>query len=274
MKKAITKERWDRAQAVELTFMLERQESEFKASHQFFFNSILPKIDPFRQQDKILDACCGPVPILKFMPKAALKVAVDSALDKYLEKFPHDADIEYKTMLAENLSFANEHFDKVFCLNAIDHTFDFKRALAELFRVAKKDGTVALTFENMNYMYKFFYGMGFKKLNQIYHPYTISFQDIKNEILKNIDKNAHIQFIPLWEKITFKNIFRQISHDRKGGIKHVSAQYTLPIPSMIVHYFILIWNRLFSFLFKESHAYFVAIVVKKSGHLSAARRKI
>jgi len=50
--------------------------------------------------------------------------------------------IEYQDM--ENLTYPDEMFDVVHCVNALDHTKDVRKALSEMKRVCKKGGVVYL----------------------------------------------------------------------------------------------------------------------------------
>lgn len=263
--KLINKNIWYKAQGAELDTMLNSTtELELTNGHRRFLKAIKRKIDFNKFNDLLLDVCCGPVSILTLLPEAKLKVAVDSNLDKYLEKFPRSNNIEYKNMKAESLEFPNEFFDKVFCLNAIDHTFDFRKVLNELFRVTKKGGLIFISLENLNYIYKLFYKLGVKKLNQIYHPYTICCRDIKNEIIKNIDSRAKFLVVPIYEKLTLKNVLDLFKIKVGKKLKKLYSSRGLPFFSKFVHYFIIFFNRFFSFFYPENHAYFVGLIIEKS----------
>lgn len=50
--------------------------------------------------------------------------------------------VEYQDM--ENLTYPDEFFDVVHCVNAIDHTPDARKALSEMERVCKKGGWIYL----------------------------------------------------------------------------------------------------------------------------------
>ncbi len=53
----------------------------------------------------------------------------------------------YVNAYAEAMPFANAHFDDAFCFNALDHTADYRRALAEMHRVLKPGGRFLLITE-------------------------------------------------------------------------------------------------------------------------------
>lgn len=50
--------------------------------------------------------------------------------------------IEYQDI--ENLTYPDEMFDVVHCVNALDHTIDAKKALSEIKRICKKGGWIYL----------------------------------------------------------------------------------------------------------------------------------
>ncbi len=50
--------------------------------------------------------------------------------------------VEYQNM--EHLTYPDEFFDIVHCVNALDHTIDAKRAIKEMIRVCKKGGYIYL----------------------------------------------------------------------------------------------------------------------------------
>lgn len=58
------------------------------------------------------------------------------------EKIKLRTPIEYQDM--ENLTYPDNFFDIVHCVNAMDHTKDIERALSEMKRVCKKDGYIYL----------------------------------------------------------------------------------------------------------------------------------
>ncbi|MFA4890421.1 MAG: class I SAM-dependent methyltransferase [Candidatus Paceibacterota bacterium] len=61
--------------------------------------------------------------------------------------------VEYQDM--EHLTYPNNFFDIVHCVNAIDHTLDARQALKEIFRVCKKGGWIYLRhFTNQRKRYR------------------------------------------------------------------------------------------------------------------------
>lgn len=87
-----------------------------------------------------LDLACGLISIFEFSDRKV--VAVDALLDEYRAILPLEGtlDVRYQKEDGENLSFADETFDWVFCCNAIDHTPNPSKMVSEIRRVLKPGG--------------------------------------------------------------------------------------------------------------------------------------
>ena len=96
---------------------------------------------------KLLDVGCGPRGSLEWARTAAEAVGVDPLADRYRALQRRDQRMSYVNAYAEAMPFANSHFDDVFCFNALDHTADFRRALAEIARVVRPGGRFLLITE-------------------------------------------------------------------------------------------------------------------------------
>jgi ubiquinone/menaquinone biosynthesis C-methylase UbiE len=96
---------------------------------------------------KLLDVGCGPRGSLEWARTAAEAVGVDPLADRYRTLQKRDQRMSYVNAYAEAMPFANSHFDDVFCFNALDHTADFRRALAEIERVLRPGGRFLLITE-------------------------------------------------------------------------------------------------------------------------------
>jgi ubiquinone/menaquinone biosynthesis C-methylase UbiE len=98
---------------------------------------------------KIADLGAGPVCRLggKFAGSDIQITASDSLAKEYNELTNTLCDkllipIEYQDM--ENLTYPDESFNIVHCVNALDHTKDAKKALEEMKRICKKGGWIYL----------------------------------------------------------------------------------------------------------------------------------
>jgi SAM-dependent methyltransferase len=96
---------------------------------------------------KLLDVGCGPRGSLEWATTAAEAAGVDPLADRYRSLQTREQRMTYVNAYAEDMPFADGHFDDVFCFNALDHTADFRRALIEIHRVLKPGGRFLLITE-------------------------------------------------------------------------------------------------------------------------------
>ena len=115
----------------------------------------------------VCDVGCGTGIVLKLIkntrPEITRLVGVDFAID--------DADaldgIEYQASKIESLPFKDDEFDTVICTHVIEHVLDYRAAIAELRRVARKRLIIVVPRER-EYRYTFNPHFNF-------FPYTHSF---------------------------------------------------------------------------------------------------
>lgn len=111
----------------------------------YYFNHVLGK----HGTHKIADLCAGPVCRLGGK-KAGTKIEIyasDVLAEEYKELVKKHFEellipVEYQDV--ENLTYPDEFFDIVHCVNGLDHTEDIKKALSEIHRVCKKGGWIYL----------------------------------------------------------------------------------------------------------------------------------
>ena len=106
--------------------------------------------------EKILDAGCGPAGIFILLPQCEV-VAIDPLLDTYQEKLPHFKKENYPQVYFENIPLEyfdrKNYFEKVFCLNAINHVAELDRCVANLCRSLKKNGVLYLSVDAHNFSF-------------------------------------------------------------------------------------------------------------------------
>lgn len=123
-------------------FQKEREKSAFK-----FLN---PK-----KSDVILDAGCGKGKLAIKISKKCKKIyGVDitkNAFSKASKK--SSKNIIFKKMNIEELKFRNNTFDKIVCVEALEHVINPKRVIKEFSRVLKKKGKLVLTYPTLNTNY-------------------------------------------------------------------------------------------------------------------------
>ncbi len=93
---------------------------------------------------RVLDAGCGPVGLIHFLPEAALRIRLDPLLRDYAERLSLPEPGLSLVAKAEQLPLLSDTVEVVICFNALDHMQDPQGALRELCRVAHPGGTVLL----------------------------------------------------------------------------------------------------------------------------------
>lgn len=96
----------------------------------------------FEETGRGLDLGCGPESIFEYCEALQYKFeAVDPLMDEYAKLFPlrHYTN-KHSQQDGENLTFYDEAFDWVFCVNVIDHTPDPQKMIDEVYRVLKPGG--------------------------------------------------------------------------------------------------------------------------------------
>ncbi len=92
----------------------------------------------------ILDVGCGPTCATRLFP-SGLKIFLDPLMDSYGKTYsgnlPEGAKL---TCTAETIALNDNSADIIFCVNALDHMINPERALGEIRRVLKKEGTFVL----------------------------------------------------------------------------------------------------------------------------------
>ncbi len=146
MKQGEKPRRWSAAQAKEDAFwqgngvlasQMERVISRY--------GPVIKKIEEYLDSNStILDVGCGPTCTGQLF-NVGLKTYLDPLMDSYLKSYPEELpEGEKICSTAEDIPKPDESFDVVLCVNALDHMIDPDKALAEMRRVLKKDGTFML----------------------------------------------------------------------------------------------------------------------------------
>lgn len=129
---------------------------EWKQEYWQRFFSLIEGDVALKKEDLIADIGCGPAGIFSFFKEFKV-TAVDPLLDSYerdlkvFEKsdYPHT---RFVTSSIEDFE-ANEAFDLVCCLNAINHVSDLDRAFSKLSDFTKEGGYCALSIDAHNHSF-------------------------------------------------------------------------------------------------------------------------
>ncbi len=103
--------------------------------------------------DKVLDAGCGPAGLFMMFPENEV-VAIDPLLDFYQERIPHFDRQSFPATTFRKLRLEELQeqvaFDKIFCLNAINHVDNLEKSMASLSAALKVNGMLYLSIDAHN----------------------------------------------------------------------------------------------------------------------------
>lgn len=163
---------------------------EWKKQYWLDFLNALQDTVQIPSSDSVLDAGCGPAGVFTVID-AQKVVAVDPLLEAYEQNLEHFSRAMYPKVQFETSSIEMYRpaipFDKVFCLNAINHVADIELAFDQLFNWLKPQGQLIVSIDSHNY----------KLLKTIFrwipgdalHPHQYDLQDYRKFIT---DRNGEI----------------------------------------------------------------------------------
>lgn len=131
----------------------------------------------------VCDVGCGTGIILKHIKTARPEVSRFMGVDFAIDDANALDGIEYEAAKIENLPFEDNEFDTVICTHVIEHVLDYRRAIAELRRIAKHRLIIIVPRER-EYRYTFNPHFNF-------FPYTHSFL----RAMQPVPKNYHCEDI-------------------------------------------------------------------------------
>jgi SAM-dependent methyltransferase len=116
------------------------------------------------KQVKVLDVGCGASPLLPYLAKRGYDcygITPDPISDKYHDGLHGyipdlgsriDVDIEFKRVGMEAIPYADNTFDKVYCISVIEHIEEdiMVKGAKEMARVLKKGGLLTITMDTHN----------------------------------------------------------------------------------------------------------------------------
>ncbi len=202
--------RWKIAQAAEIrwwqNYLGKKDKSEYLKWKRSYWQTLLERIDITLEKDeRILDAGCGPAGIFMIFEQQKVD-ALDPLLEQYEEKLEHFDPQDYSGIqfYAQSLeSFdPGEQYDKVFCLNAINHVSDLELCFDKLVNFVKPGGRFIVSIDAHNYW-------GFKKIfrclpGDILHPHQFDLKEYQDMLLK---RKCEIQRTILYKKEFFFNYY-------------------------------------------------------------------
>lgn len=114
-------------------------------------NRTLNYLDP-NKEEIILDAGCGNGKFTLKLSKRCKKIYGIDITRKSFESSNKKAfkNVVFKEMNLESIHFKKDYFDKIVCIETLEHTIHPKKVLKELFRVLKSGGLLIITYPLYN----------------------------------------------------------------------------------------------------------------------------
>ena len=146
--------------------------------------------------DKILDAGCGPAGIFMVFPENEV-TAIDPLLDSYRAQIPHFQEHKVQNVRFQKVSLEclnlQHQFDKVFCLNTINHVSDLGKSMQNLCGSLKTNGILYLSVDAHNFA---LLKSIFRALpGDILHPHQLDLQEYQMLLEKNAMQVQSIRLI-------------------------------------------------------------------------------
>jgi 2-polyprenyl-6-hydroxyphenyl methylase/3-demethylubiquinone-9 3-methyltransferase len=195
--------RWKIAQSAEIRwwqrYLKRKPISDYLHWKKAYWKTLLHQIGvTVRDEEKVLDAGCGPAGIFTILDNQQVD-AVDPLLNQYDEKLDHFQKDNYP-----NVSFFSESledfqstkkYDKVFCLNAINHVADLAVCFEKLVQLTRSGGQLIVSIDAHNYQ---LFKSIFRLLpGDILHPHQYDLREYKKML---IDRDVLISNVVLYKK--------------------------------------------------------------------------
>ncbi len=102
----------------------------------------------FPKNQKVLDYGCGDGTVTEILSKENTAIGVD--ISKMAIEICRKKGLDCRQIdVGKKLDFAGNYFDRIFCLETIEHVFDTEALLKEFRRLLKKNGTLIVTTPNV-----------------------------------------------------------------------------------------------------------------------------
>lgn len=153
--------RWKIAQQFEIwwwrQYLRGKTDQEYLSWKKNYWKKLLDEKAAWpRPGDKVLDAGCGPAGVFTVLGQFET-MALDPLLDAYSQAlgFPKPADFPSVRFIASLLEDFQSpaSFDRIYCLNAINHVADMGRCLQNLHRATSENGRLYLTVDAHNHSF-------------------------------------------------------------------------------------------------------------------------
>jgi ubiquinone/menaquinone biosynthesis C-methylase UbiE len=155
---------------------------------------------------RVLDIGAGEGTFLNFLSQKTSKIETmigaelsDSAIAMGNKKYP---ELQLQQEFVENLSFADNSFDTVFCIEVVEHLLDIDRALQEIHRVLKPGSYFCVTTTDFNWPKKTIIAALFWE--KFFYPNNPHIRFFTKSTLRDICAKNKLEFVNhKWNKSYF-----------------------------------------------------------------------
>lgn len=147
--------RWKIAQAFEIRwwqrYLKDKTTVDYIASKKSYWHRFLQQLElQTPAGERILDAGCGPAGIFMILNECEVN-AVDPLVNNYEQELPHFKKADYPNVQFFHQSLEGfkieKHYNKVFCLNAINHVADLNICLDKIIAATAPDGQLIVSID-------------------------------------------------------------------------------------------------------------------------------
>jgi len=195
--------RWKIAQSAEIRwwqrYLNHKPVSDYLQWKTAYWKTFLQQIGVSpKTTDEVLDAGCGPAGVFTVLKDQKVD-AIDPLLDQYDAKLDHFQQEDYP-----NVSFysqaledfqSTKKYDKVFCLNAINHVDDLGVCFEKLVGFTRAEGELIVSIDAHNFqLFKHIFRL---LPGDILHPHQYDLEEYKKMLT---DQNVQISNVVLYKK--------------------------------------------------------------------------
>lgn len=195
--------RWKIAQAAEIrwwqSYLKNKPKADYLKWKLNYWNEMLQKLNlDFNSNDLLLDAGCGPAGI--FMALQDYKTdAMDPLMDAYKKNIDHFEPSNYPNTTFYTKALEEfqppAKYDKIFCINAINHVADLEASFDKLKTLSQPNGQLILSIDAHNFsMLKHIFRL---LPGDILHPHQYDVEEYKQML---IDRGYKIEDSILYKK--------------------------------------------------------------------------
>lgn len=122
-----------------------------------FYNRVINVVNEVGEGEKLLNVGCSDgLMERKLQGKFSKLVGIDiNPIDIEVAKSGKSKEMDFIVGAAEKIPFPANTFDRIICMEVLEHVEDDKKALAEMYRVLKKGGELILTVPQRKYPWTF-----------------------------------------------------------------------------------------------------------------------